>query len=132
MPFLKFLFRSQNELEDQSFYLIQNFNIAESYDNHAKLEKYINSLDIMAKEHQKVALCSFGWDPGLFSLMRGLFDSLDCSPYTFWGKGLSQGHTQAIKNIKGVIDAVQFTIPDTYIFWQRYVISSRRPKVLTN
>ena len=103
---------SQNELESQSFNLIQNFSIAESYDNHARLESYISKLDLIAKENKKVALCSFGWDPGLFSFMRGLFDSLDSPPYTFWGKGLSQGHTQAIKNISGVIDAVQFTIPN--------------------
>lgn len=103
---------SQNELEDQSFSLIKNFNITESYDNHTRLESYITSLDFEAKKHQKFALCSLGWDPGLFSLMRGLFSSLGVTPYTFWGKGLSQGHTQAIKNIKGVIDAVQFTIPN--------------------
>lgn len=103
---------SQNELEGQSFNLIKNFSIAESYDNHARLESYISKLDLMAKDNNKIALCSFGWDPGLFSFMRGLFDSLDSLPYTFWGKGLSQGHTQAIKNISGVIDAVQFTIPN--------------------
>lgn len=103
---------SQNELEKQSFELIKNFNIAESYDNHARLKSYHKALDKMAKENKKIAICSLGWDPGLFSFMRGLFDSLDVPPYTFWGKGLSQGHTQAIKNIPGVKDAVQFTIPN--------------------
>ena len=103
---------SQNELENEAFKLIKDFSIAESYDNHARLESYVNAIDFEAKKHQKIALCSFGWDPGLFSYMRGLFDSLSCPPYTFWGKGLSQGHTQAIKNISGVIDAVQFTIPN--------------------
>ena len=103
---------SQNELESQSFSLIQSFNIAESYDNHSRLKNYITQLDKKAKESDKIALCSFGWDPGLFSLIRGLFDSLDYPPYTFWGKGLSQGHTQAIKNIDGVTDGLQFTIPN--------------------
>lgn len=106
---------SQNELEGQAKTLIKNFNLIESYDNHPRLESYIKNLNTLAKEHKKTALCSIGWDPGLFSLMRGLFDSLGYVPYSFWGKGLSQGHTQAIKNIKGVKDAVQFTIPNVDI-----------------
>lgn len=103
---------SQNELEEQTNFLIKHFNLIESYDNHNRLKSHIQNLDIAAKEHQKIALCSFGWDPGLFSLMRGLFDSLGLNPYSFWGKGLSQGHTQAIKNIDGVIDGLQFTLPN--------------------
>lgn len=103
---------SQNELENQAFALIKHFNIAESYDNHARLKNYHTELDILAKQHKKVALCSLGWDPGLFSFMRGLFNALGENSYTFWGKGLSQGHTQAIKNIEDVNDALQFTIPN--------------------
>ena len=106
---------SQNELEGQTNFLIKHFNLIESYDNHNRLKSHIQDLDITAKEHQKIALCSFGWDPGLFSLMRGLFDSLGQNPYSFWGKGLSQGHTQAIKNIDGVIDGLQFTLPNKEI-----------------
>lgn len=106
---------SQNELEKQGIKLIKNFNIVESYDNHAKLKKYVSKIDSLAKKYKKVSLCSFGWDPGLFSFMRGLFDSLGYPPYTFWGKGLSQGHTQAIKNIRGVKDALQFTLPNEHI-----------------
>lgn len=106
---------SQNELEKQGIRLIENFNIVESYDNHARLKSYISKIDRLAKKNKKVALCSFGWDPGLFSFMRGLFDSIGFKPYTFWGKGLSQGHTQAIKNIDGVIDGLQFTIPNDKI-----------------
>lgn len=111
---IEFLFvcgGSQNELEDQTTFLIKHFNLIESYDNHNRLKSHIQDLDKIAKEHHKIALCSFGWDPGLFSLMRGLFDGLGQKPYSFWGKGLSQGHTQAIKNIEGVIDALQFTLP---------------------
>ncbi len=103
---------SQNELEEQTNFLIKHFNLIESYDNHNRLKSHIQDLDLAAKGHQKIALCSFGWDPGLFSLMRGLFDSLGQNPYSFWGKGLSQGHTQAIKNIDGVIDGLQFTLPN--------------------
>lgn len=106
---------SQNELEGQTNFLIKHFNLIESYDNHNRLKSHIQDLDIAAKKHQKIALCSFGWDPGLFSLMRGLFDSLGQNPYSFWGKGLSQGHTQAIKNIDGVIDGLQFTLPNKEI-----------------
>lgn len=106
---------SQNELEKQGLRLIENFNIVDSYDNHTKLRGYINKIDTIAKKNKRVALCSFGWDPGLFSYMRGLFDILGFTPYTFWGKGLSQGHTQAIKNIKGVVDAIQFTIPNSQV-----------------
>lgn len=105
----------QNELEDQTKFLIQHFNLIESYDNHARLNKHMSELDELAIKSNKIALCSFGWDPGLFSLMRGLFDSLGFEPYSFWGKGLSQGHTQAIKNIPGVKDGLQFTVPNEEI-----------------
>ena len=103
---------SQNNLEKVSNELIKHFNIIESYDNHTRLSKHISKLDILAKENNKIALCSFGWDPGLFSLMRGLFTSIGYAPHTFWGKGTSQGHSHAIKQIKGVNDAIQFTIPN--------------------
>ena len=103
---------SQNDLEKQALCYINDFDIVECYDNHAKLQNYHKKLDKVAKNSRHVALCSLGWDPGLFSLMRGLFESLDLNSVTFWGKGTSQGHTQAIKNIVGVEDAIQFTVPD--------------------
>ena len=106
---------SQNELEQQAFSLIKDFSIADSYDNHSRLKDYVMKLDSMAKESQKIALCSLGWDPGLFSYMRGLFEGLGYSAHTFWGKGLSQGHTQAIKGINNVVDAIQFTLPNEKI-----------------
>lgn len=103
---------SQSDLEQQVCQLVQHFNIIECYDNHSRMSEYLPRIDELAKENKKIALCGFGWDPGLFSLMRGLFDSLGFSPTTFWGRGLSQGHTQAIKNVDGVIDGLQFTIPN--------------------
>lgn len=106
---------SQNELKNQAFRFIKNFNIIESYDNHNRLQEYHKKLNLKAQKNEKIALCSFGWDPGLFSFMRGLFSMVGYTPYTFWGKGLSQGHTQAIKNIFGVKDAVQFTIPNRQV-----------------
>lgn len=102
---------SQNELEDHAKMAIKNFNIIECYDNHNRIKAHFKTINEMAKTNKKVALCSFGWDPGLFSFMRGLFDTLNERTYTLWGKGTSQGHTNAIKNIEGVIDAVQFTVP---------------------
>ena len=104
---------SQSDLESQASFLIKHFNTIDCYDNHAKLNTHIKTINKLAKENRKIALCSFGWDPGLFSYMRGLFLSLGFTPYSFWGKGTSQGHTQAIKQINGVIDAIQFTVPNT-------------------
>ena len=106
---------SQNELEKQALRYIHHFNIIECYDNHNRLKTFECKLNKQAIKNKKIALCSFGWDPGLFSLMRGLFDSLGFSPYTFWGKGVSQGHTQAIKQIDGVLDAIELTIPNQKI-----------------
>ena len=103
---------SQNELEGQAEYLLPHFNIVESYDNHKRLKTHIEKLNILAGRHRKLAFCSVGWDPGLFSLMRGLFDALGYKPYSLWGKGTSQGHTQAIKQVPNVIDAIQFTLPN--------------------
>lgn len=102
---------SQNDLEKVAYEQIKNFNTIDCYDNHNRLKNYIKKQNDLAIRYSKVALCAFGWDPGLFSLMRGLIDSLDFKYYTFWGKGLSQGHTQALKNLPNVIDAVQFTVP---------------------
>lgn len=103
---------SQTDLEDVAHRVGKNFNTIDCYDNHNRIKSYIAKRAAQAKQNQKVCLCALGWDPGLFSLMRGLFDALNLKYYTFWGKGLSQGHTQAIKNIKNVKDALQFTLPN--------------------
>ena len=102
---------SQNELEKQTEKYLKDFNIVEAYDNHNRLCNYVKRADLLAKENKKVAFCAFGWDPGLFSLMRALFEIVGYKPFTTWGVGVSQGHTQAVKNLNGVFDAVQFTIP---------------------
>lgn len=118
---------SQNNLEKISTELIKHFNIIESYDNHYRLSEHIKRIDHLAKEYSKISLCSFGWDPGLFSYMRGLFYSIGLQPYTFWGKGTSQGHTQAIKQIKGVEDAVQFTLPN-----KKFINKIKKGKNISN
>jgi len=103
---------SQSDLEKTALEHILHFNIVETFDNHAKIPQHVTRINEAAICSGKIAICSCGWDPGLFSLMRGLFSALGQKPITFWGKGLSQGHTQAIKNIPGVIDALEFTIPN--------------------
>jgi len=87
------------------------FNTVDSYDTHAKIPGYMASIDAAAKN--TTAIISTGWDPGLFSMMRALFEaSIPAGTnYTFWGKGFSQGHSDAIRKINGVKHAAQYTIP---------------------
>ena len=92
---------------------IKDFNTVDSFDTHAKIPEYFEKLDKIAKENGKIGLISVGWDPGIFSLARLLFGSVlpDGKDYTFWGKGVSQGHSDAIRRIKGVKNAIQYTVP---------------------
>ncbi|MBE5796416.1 MAG: diaminopimelate dehydrogenase [Clostridiales bacterium] len=89
------------------------FNIVDSFDTHARIPEHFESCDAAAKEGGKVALISAGWDPGMFSLQRLLGNCVlpDGQDYTFWGRGVSQGHSDAIRRIEGVLDAKQYTIP---------------------
>ena len=103
---------SQSDLERVAFEVVKDFNTIDCYDNHNRLKDYISKMDVLAKQNKKVALSAMGWDPGLFSMIRTLFAGLNFEPFTFWGKGLSQGHTQAIKALPNVQDAIQFTIPN--------------------
>ena len=95
--------------------VLKNFNTVDSFDTHAKIPEYFKELDAVAKESDKLALISVGWDPGLFSMARMLFGAFlpDGNDYTFWGKGVSQGHSDAIRRIDGVAGAIQYTIPKT-------------------
>ena len=89
------------------------FNVIDSFDTHAKIPEHFKNVDNSAKVANKTAIISIGWDPGLFSLNR-LFGNVvlpDGKDYTFWGRGISQGHSDAIRRIKGVKDAKQYTIP---------------------
>ena len=93
--------------------LAESFNLLDSFDTHAKIPEHFSACDAAARLGGRVALISAGWDPGLFSLMRlysraVLPDGVD---YTFWGRGISQGHSDAIRRIEGVLDARQYTIP---------------------
>ena len=106
---------SFNDLPFQTPEYAKNFNVIDSFDTHAKIWNHFNNVDKNAKVNNHVALISCGWDPGLFSLNRLMAESIlpIGNTYTFWGKGVSQGHSDAIRRIKGVKKAVQYTIPKT-------------------
>lgn len=91
----------------------QMFNIVDSYDTHAKIPAYFDEVNAAAYASGKVAVISTGWDPGLFSLNRLLFEAIlpEGNGYTFWGKGVSQGHSDAVRRVNGVKLGVQYTIP---------------------
>ena len=104
---------SATDLPKMTPSLAENFNVVDSFDTHADISKHFDNVDAAAKKSGHVALISCGWDPGMFSLNR-LFGSAilpQGNDYTFWGKGVSQGHSDAIRRIDGVIDARQYTVP---------------------
>lgn len=104
---------SATDLPEQTPKIASMFNCVDSFDTHAKIPEHFSRVDEAAKKSGKVAVISCGWDPGMFSLNR-LYASCvlpDGEDYTFWGKGVSQGHSDAIRRIEGVIDARQYTIP---------------------
>ena len=89
------------------------YNVVDSFDTHANIPKHFANVDAKAKAAGKTAIISCGWDPGMFSLSRIYADAVlpGSQAYTFWGKGVSQGHSDAIRRIEGVVDARQYTIP---------------------
>ena len=104
---------SATDLPSQTPEIAKNFTTVDSFDTHAKIPEYFASVDKSAKEGNNVSVISIGWDPGLFSVMRAYFESFlpIGSTSTFWGKGVSQGHSDAVRRIKGVKKAIQYTIP---------------------
>ena len=104
---------SATDLPVQTPALAKMFNVVDSFDTHAKIPEHFAKVDKEAKNSGKVALISVGWDPGMFSLNRLYAAAVlpDGKDYTFWGKGVSQGHSDAIRRIDGVKDAKQYTIP---------------------
>lgn len=107
---------SQKDLEWQSPAFLQYVPIVDSFDTHARIEEHYKNLDKIAKKFRNTAVYSCGWDPGLFSVARTLFSNIvDCDPITFWGKGVSQGHSQALREVDGVSDAIQYTVPNKSI-----------------
>ncbi len=104
---------SATDLPVQTPMYAEHFNVVDSFDTHAKIPEHFERVDAQAKKGGKVAVISSGWDPGMFSLNRLYASAVlpNGKDYTFWGKGVSQGHSDAIRRIEGVLDAKQYTIP---------------------
>lgn len=104
---------SATDLPEQGPALARDFNTIDSFDTHAKIPEYYQAVDQACKAGNTLSIISVGWDPGLFSLNRVYADAVlpGGSAYTFWGKGVSQGHSDAIRRIEGVESAVQYTVP---------------------
>jgi len=104
---------SANDLPAQGPGFAGVFNTVDSFDTHAKIPDYFARMDGAAKAGNKISVVSVGWDPGLFSLMRLYTGAVlpAGKTYTFWGKGVSQGHSDAVRGVQGVLDAVQYTVP---------------------
>lgn len=104
---------SKDDLPRQAPALAAHFNLIDSFDTHARIPEHFANVDQAARAGQTTALISAGWDPGMFSINRVLGEALlpDGATYTFWGKGLSQGHSDAIRRVPGVAGGVQYTIP---------------------
>ncbi len=90
-----------------------NFNTIDSFDTHARIPEYFASMDCKAKEGHHISIISVGWDPGMFSINRAFAEAVlpSGSTYTFWGKGVSQGHSDAIRRVPGVKNGIQYTVP---------------------
>lgn len=104
---------SATDLPEQTPECVEFFNVVDSFDTHARIPEHFANVDTVAKKSGKVGIISVGWDPGMFSLNRMYASAVlpDGMDYTFWGKGVSQGHSDAIRRIEGVKDAKQYTIP---------------------
>ncbi|MFR9207579.1 MAG: diaminopimelate dehydrogenase [Lachnospiraceae bacterium] len=104
---------SANDLPKQTVEMAEHFNVIDSFDTHAKIPDHFKAVDNACKKSGKVGIISAGWDPGMFSLNRLYGQAIlpNGKDYTFWGKGVSQGHSDAIRRIEGVKDARQYTIP---------------------
>ncbi|MBR3836127.1 MAG: diaminopimelate dehydrogenase [Clostridia bacterium] len=104
---------SAKDLPESTPAIAENFNVIDSFDTHARIPEHFANVDAKAQKGNKIAIISVGWDPGMFSLNRLYMNAVlpNGNDYTFWGKGVSQGHSDAIRRIEGVVDARQYTVP---------------------
>lgn len=104
---------SATDLIEQTPAIVKDFNVIDSFDTHARIPEHFHNVDTVAKANGTAAIISCGWDPGMFSLQRVFAESIlpQGHSYTFWGRGVSQGHSDAIRRIEGVVDARQYTVP---------------------
>lgn len=104
---------SKSDLEIQTPEVAKYFDVINTFDTHAKIAGELKRLDAIAKKYKRRVIMSCGWDPGLFSVIRAMFYAIGRKePITFWGRGISMGHSDAIRRVPGVRDGVQFTIPN--------------------
>ncbi|MEE3449486.1 MAG: diaminopimelate dehydrogenase [Acutalibacteraceae bacterium] len=122
---------SATDLPVQTPKLAKMFNVIDSFDTHANIPTHFKNVDNAAKEGGNVGIISVGWDPGMFSLARLYSNCIltDGADYTFWGKGVSQGHSDAVRRIEGVADARQYTVPVTDAL--NAVRSGKNPELTT-
>lgn len=122
---------SKDDLSVQSPQLAEHFCLVDSFDTHARIPEHFAAVDAVAKANNTTALICAGWDPGMFSINRLFGEALlpDGETYTFWGKGLSQGHSDAIRRVPGVAGGVQYTLPIEAAVEQ--VRSGVRPQLAT-
>lgn len=104
---------SQSDLTRTACKIAEKFNTVDSFDTHAEMTKYIDRMTEIVNNNDRLCYVGIGWDPGVFSLCRAFFTAVmqNANVQTFWGKGVSQGHSEAIRRIDGVLDAKQYTIP---------------------
>lgn len=104
---------SATDLPETTPMIAENFSVIDSFDTHARIPEHFANVDAKAKMGNNIAIISVGWDPGLFSLNRLYMNAVlpNGKDYTFWGRGVSQGHSDAIRRIDGVVDARQYTVP---------------------
>ena len=104
---------SATDLPEQTPACASLFNVVDSFDTHANIPAHFAAVDAAAREGGKVAVISAGWDPGMFSIARLYANAVlpNGADYTFWGRGVSQGHSDAIRRVPGVVDARQYTVP---------------------
>lgn len=123
---------SATDLPEQTPEFARLFNTVDSYDTHALIPEYFASVDKVALESGKVSVISVGWDPGLFSVNRVMAEAVlqEGETYTFWGKGLSQGHSDAVRRVEGVKGGVQYTLPSEDAMDQ--VRRGENPELATN
>lgn len=123
---------SATDLPEQVPQFAEWFNTVDSFDTHAKIPEFFAAVDQVAKKSGKTSMISVGWDPGLFSIQRVMAEAIlpQGKTYTFWGKGLSQGHSDAIRRVEGVLDGVQYTIPSENAMER--VRSGEQPELTTS
>ena len=122
---------SATELPTMTVELAKDFNVIDTFDTHANIPVHFKNVDKVAKENGHIAMISCGWDPGMFSLNRLYANALlpNGIDYTFWGKGISQGHSDAIRRIEGVLDAKQYTVPVESVV--KRILNGETPELTT-